>query len=125
MPGLRDRIAADLKAARSNKTKVATAMGLSSTSVDRYFKWLESGELDDVQKRALAKGLSAVGLDPLKYMPEVPPEKRPNLPTSLLPLLDVFNDDKEILAALVQILTADDSERQVLKIVVEDRLKRR
>jgi hypothetical protein len=125
MASKRARIAADLRAIHSNKTRLAAAMGMANTSADRYLKWLDSGELSDAQARVLVKGLRAVGLDPANYQLEVQPEKKTHLPTDLVPLLDLFEDDKEQLTALVKILSADDREREVLKIVAEDRLKRR
>jgi hypothetical protein len=125
MANQRERITKDLKKVRSNKSKLGNAMGLSLTSADRYLKWLDSGDLDDDQLRTLARGLSAVGLEPLHYIKEVPPDKKVTLSTSLLPLLDIFEGDKASLEALLKILSADDSEREVLRIVAEDRLKRR
>lgn len=120
----RDRIARDLKRLKRTKTSLATALGLSNTSADRYLRWLDADELDDGQKRALANALAQLGLDPSHYMEMPGDDEKPAFSESLIPLLDSFGDDPDLLDAVVKILGADTRNREMLRILAIDRLRR-
>ncbi len=90
---------------------------LTPTSVARYIKAMNTGELNDEQWRRLAGGLRKNGIDPDKIRP-VKTEPSRVLRTDLLPLLDCFTR-KEQLEALRKIIEAEDGHALVLAIVQE------
>jgi hypothetical protein len=117
-------ITRELKRLKHTKTSLATALGLSNTSADRYLKWLDEGELDDGQKRALANALAQLGIDPSHYMEMPNDDDKTAFSESLIPLLDAFGDDPDVLDAVVRILGADARNREMLRILAVDRLRR-
>lgn len=95
---------------------------ISPTSVGRYIRALDSDTLNEYQWERLAAAIQKVGLDAA----EIRPLPRPRLTDvdKLFRMLDTFNDNQ--LEALINILnSSDENERMLLRVIAQDRLRRR
>jgi hypothetical protein len=121
---LRDKLKKLLIDIGKKQSDLARAMEMTDTSVTRYFKWIDSGELDDDQWAEMVRGLRKIGAaaDDIAQIRPLPKPKA--IAGDLLPCLDAFTTRGQ-LEALITVLSSDDDEaKHVLRAAAEYLLRK-
>lgn len=115
-----DKLLKIMKVKGVNKSALAAEMSITPTSIGRYFTQLNKGSIDEDVWASMLAALRRLGVDDAEGLRPVQNSK---VRRDLLPLVSHFTTDEQIRAVL-QILDGHPGSQEILRIVLEDRLKR-